>query len=151
MKNPTFASNRAEEEAPSNCFSELSKRIVSKQRDLSRLIIIGDRILVRPTEGGEQTDSGLFLPPSVVEKEKVRKGYVMKVGPGYPIPMPFDNVEPWEDQRDKVKYIPLQARPGDLALFLQKDAIEVQYQQEKYFIVAQQSILMLERDDELFD
>lgn len=37
----------------------------------------------------------------------------------------------------------------DLAIFLQKGAIEVIYEEEKYFIVPQASILMLEREEEL--
>ncbi|MBL6949517.1 MAG: co-chaperone GroES, partial [Bacteroidales bacterium] len=39
---------------------------------------------------------------------------------------------------------------GDLAIFLQKGAIEVLFNDEKYFIVHQHSILLLERDEELF-
>ncbi len=74
----------------------------------------------------------------------------MKVGPGYPLPMPSED-EPWKDQQDTVKYIPLQPKEGDLAIFLQKSAYEVVYQGEKYFIVPQSAILMIERDEELFE
>ena len=45
--------------------------------------------------------------------------------------------------------LPLQAQEGDLAIFLQKGAIEVMYENEKYFIVPQASILMLEREEDL--
>ena len=45
--------------------------------------------------------------------------------------------------------MPLQAQEGDLAIFLQKGAIEVIYEDEKYFIISQASILMLEREEEL--
>ena len=34
-----------------------------------------------------------------------------------------------------------------LAIFLKKGAVEVHFQNEKYFIVPQHSILLLERDD----
>lgn len=117
--------------------------------DLNKLIIIGDRILIKPQSDREKTDSGLYLPPGVMEKEKVRSGYVMKVGPGYAIPIPTED-EAWKALEDPTKYIPLQAREGDLAIFLQKGAFEVQYQGEKYYIVSQNSILMLERDESLF-
>lgn len=81
----------------------------------------------------------------------MQSGYVIKSGPGYPIPMPSDdNDEPWKKNDDHIKYIPLQAREGDLAIFLQKGAIEIMYENEKYFIVSQHSILLLERDDSLF-
>lgn len=97
----------------------------------------------------ERTESGLYLPPGVQEKEKVQSGYVMKTGPGYPIPMPIEEDEPWKDQDDQIKYVPLQAKVGDLAIFLQKGAFEIMYEGEKYFIVAQSSILMLEREEDL--
>ncbi|MEN7549147.1 co-chaperone GroES family protein [Rapidithrix thailandica] len=124
---------------------------VTTGNKLKNLIVVGDRILIKPKSPEEKTKSGLFLPPGVQEKEKIQSGYVMKVGPGYPLPMPSDDYEePWKEVDEKVKYIPLQAREGDLAIFLQKGAYEVVYEEEKYFIVPQQSILLLERDESLF-
>ncbi|MFK7920795.1 MAG: co-chaperone GroES [Bacteroidia bacterium] len=117
---------------------------------LSKLVIIGDRILIKPRSQSEKTQSGLYLPPGVLEKERVQSGYVMRVGPGYPIPMPVDDTESWKESIEKVKYIPLQPKVGDLAIFLQKEAYEVMYEGEKYYIVSQNSILMLERDEDLF-
>lgn len=123
---------------------------MSETPNLQKLIIIGDRLLIKPRTQQDRTDSGLFLPPGVRDKEKIQSGYVMKVGPGYPLPMPTED-EPWKDQQDTIKYIPLQPKEGDLAIFLQKSAYEVVYQGEKYFIVPQNAILMLERDEELFE
>ena len=113
-----------------------------------KLVVIGDRVLIQPARGNERTNSGLYLPPGVQEKEKVQQGYVIKTGPGYAIPMPGDD-EPWKQEEDQVKYIPLQAREGDIAVFLLSGATEVQYQGEKYFIVPQSAILMLEREEEI--
>jgi chaperonin GroES len=48
-----------------------------------------------------------------------------------------------------VKYVPLQAREGDLAIFLVGSAIEVLYENVKYFIVPQNAVLMLEREEDL--
>jgi len=74
------------------------------------------------------------------------------VGPGYPIPMPSEDMdEPWKNSEEKIKYIPLQAKEGDKAIFLQKGAIEIVYNDEKYYIVPQHSVLLLERMDDLFD
>ncbi len=123
---------------------------MSQTHNLQKLIIIGDRLLIKPRTQQDRTDSGLFLPPGVRDKEKIQSGYVMKVGPGYPLPMPTED-EPWKDQQDTIKYIPLQPKEGDLAIFLQKSAYEVVYQGEKYFIVPQNAILMLERDEDLLD
>ena len=121
---------------------------ISPDNRIKKLIVIGDRVLVRPSKAGERTDSGLYLPPGIQEKEKVQQGYVIKTGPGYVIPMPVED-ESWKNEEDKVKYIPLQAREGDLAIFLMSGATEVMYSGEKYLIVPQSAILMLEREDDL--
>ena len=92
--------------------------------------------------------SGLYLPPGVQEKEKVQQGYIIKTGPGYAIPMPPED-ESWKQEEDKIKYVPLQAKEGDLAIFLLSGATEIFYQDEKYFIVPQSAILMLEREEDL--
>jgi chaperonin GroES len=115
---------------------------------LKKLIIIGDRILIRLSKPNERTSSGLYLPPGVQEKEKVQQGFVIKTGPGYAIPLPVEN-ETWKSEEEQVKYIPLQAKEGDLAIFLLSGATEVMYEGEKYFIVPQSAILMLERDEDI--
>jgi len=117
---------------------------------LKKLIIVGDRMLIKLKKATDKTKSGLFLPPGVQEREKVQTGYVMKTGPGYPIPIPADEDESWKERDEQIKYIPLQAKEGDLAMFLQKGAFEVVYEGEQYMIVPQASILMLEREDDLF-
>jgi chaperonin GroES len=120
---------------------------ITPDNKFKKLIIIGDRLLIRSAKANERTDSGLYLPPGVQDKEKVQQGYVIKTGPGYAIPMPVDD-EPWKTEEDKVKYIPLQAREGDLAIFLVSGATEIIYEKEKYFIVPQGAILMLEREED---
>jgi len=122
--------------------------IVSENK-WKKLIIIGDRVLIKPAKPEERTSSGLYLPPGVHEKEKVQQGYIIKTGPGYPIPAVVDEEESWKETHDKVKYIPLQAQEGDLAIFLVSGSTEVMYQGEKYYIVPQHSILMLEREEDL--
>ena len=122
--------------------------ILTSDNKLKKLIVIGDRVLIRPSKPDEQTASGLYLPPGVQEKEKVQQGQIIKTGPGYAIPMPVDD-EPWKSEDENVKYVPLQAREGDLAIFLVSGAPEVMYEGEKYFIVPQGAILLLEREEEL--
>lgn len=116
---------------------------------LKKLIVVGDRVLIKPTKPNEMTESGLYLPPGVQEREKVQQGYVIKTGPGYAIPIPADEDEAWKPDEERVKYIPLQAKEGDLAIFLLSGSTEVLYQGEKYFIVPQSAILMLEREEPL--
>lgn len=122
--------------------------LITPDNKLKKLIIIGDRVLIRPTRANERTQTGLYLPPGVQEKEKVQQGYIIKIGPGYAIPMPPED-EPWKTQEEKVRYVPLQAKEGDLAIFLLSGATEIMYEGEKYFIVPQSAILMLEREEDL--
>jgi chaperonin GroES len=126
-----------------------SKMKLTHDNRLKKLIVVGDRVLIQPIKQTEKTESGLYLPPGVQEKEKIQSGYVIKVGPGYPLPLPADEDEMWKGKEDQVKYLPLQAQEGDLAIFLQRGAVEVIYEKEKYFIVPQASILMLEREEDL--
>lgn len=58
-------------------------------------------------------------------REKVQQGYVIKTGPGYAIPMPMEE-ESWKgEEEQQVKDVPLQAKEGDLAIFLFSGATEV--------------------------
>jgi chaperonin GroES len=115
---------------------------------LKKLIIIGDRVLIKPLQPNERTASGLYLPPGVQEKEKVQQGYVIKTGPGFVLPVPVEN-EPWKNEEEQIKYIPLQTKEGDRAIFLLSGATEVMYEGQKFFIVPQSAILMLEREEDL--
>ena len=60
-----------------------------------KLLMIGDKILIKPKSPSEKTKSGLYLPPGVQEKEQVQKGYVIKTGPGYPMPLQSED-ESWK-------------------------------------------------------
>ncbi len=112
------------------------------------IIIVGDRVLLKLDEGQDKTKSGLYLPASVREKEKVAMGKVVKVGPGYPIPNPnYTEDEPWSTPKEPMRYIPLQAKDGDYALFLREQGVEVEFEEEKYLIVPQSAVLMLVRDE----
>lgn len=122
---------------------------VTPDHKIKKLIVVGDRVLIKPEVHEGRTESGLYLPPGVQEKEKIQSGYVVNVGPGYPLPLPVDEDDAWKGKEETTKYIPLQAEIGDKAIFLQKGAVEVMYENERYFIVPQSSILMLEREDEL--
>jgi len=117
--------------------------------NLENLIVVGDKVLIRPFSSKSKTKSGLFLPPGYSEKEEIQHGYVVKVGPGIPIPYLNDeDSEPWKPKKDdRIRYIPLQPMVGDVAIFLLKGSVEILYNEQKYLIVPQYSILLLERDD----
>ena len=113
-----------------------------------QVLVVGDRVLIRPDTGESKSPAGLYLPPSVIEKQEVRGGMVVEVGPGIPLGSPdssFD--EPWKDKGSDVKYIPTQAEIGDYALFLGKASIEIKIEDKDYLIVSQSAILILIRDD----
>ncbi|TAN43754.1 MAG: co-chaperone GroES [Nitrospirae bacterium] len=112
------------------------------------LIIVGDRVLIDLDERMEKTNAGLYLPPTVREKEKVQGGYIVKVGPGYPMPDAGTADEPWTaSKKREIKYIPLQAAEGDYAIFLRESAIEIEFESKKYLIVPQSAILALVRTE----
>ncbi|HEY5124145.1 MAG TPA: co-chaperone GroES family protein [Ignavibacteria bacterium] len=120
-----------------------------EENKLKNLIIVGDRVLIKPKSLDDKTKTGLYLPQGVQEKEVVQSGYVMKAGPGYPLPQMGDEFnESWKGTDEEIKYVPLQVKEGDLAIFLQKGSVEVLYKDEKYFIVPQNQILMIEREED---
>jgi len=125
--------------------------LVIEESGLEKFIVVGDRVLIKPKSPQEKTKSGLYLPPGVQEKEKIHDGYVLKVGPGYPIPAIQEADEPWKDRAEEVKYVPLQPKTGDLAVYLQNSGYEIEFNKERYVIVPHSAILLLIRDSSLFD
>ena len=125
--------------------------LVIEENDLAKFILIGDRVLIRPKNPKGKTTSGLYLPPNVAENEKTQSGYIIKVGPGYPIPAMADVDEPWKEKKEQVQYVPLQAKAGDLAVYLNKSGWEIEFNKEKYIILPHSAILMLIRDEGLFE
>ncbi len=113
------------------------------------IIVVGDRVLVDPDERMDKTTSGLYLPPTVKEKEKVLGGHIVKVGPGYPVHDPSAMTEePWSSgKRIDLRYVPLQAVEGDYAIFLKEAAVEIEFEGKKYLIVPHSSILALVRTE----
>ncbi|MEM1054570.1 MAG: co-chaperone GroES family protein [Bacteroidota bacterium] len=113
---------------------------------LDSLHVVGSRVLIEPDRGETRTDAGLILPAGVRAKDEVEGGRVAKVGPGHLMANPeYSDAEPWAPARDAVRYLPLQAHVGDYALFLKKDAIEVEISGATYLIVSHGALLALQR------
>lgn len=121
--------------------------VLTMSANLERIIVIGDRVLIQPSLGSERTKTGLYLPSGYQDKEELLTGYILKCGPGYALPN-TDESEAWNPKHGEVKYMPLQVQPGDLAVFMHKNSVEVKYEGEKYFIVPQNAILLVERYEE---
>ena len=134
------------------CDKETNAMSVSLgEKDLKKLIVIGDKVLIKPKSPTTRTQSGLYLPSTVTDVEKVVLGYVVKVGPGTPIPALNDEGESWKATSEQTKYIPLQPKEGDQAVYLQNQGVEIEFNDVNYVIVPQSAILLLLRDDGLFD
>ena len=114
-----------------------------------QILVVGDRVLIKPDKGEQKSKAGLYLPPSVIEKQEILSGVIVEIGPGIPLGNPEENIdEPWSsNDNSNVKYIPTQADVGDIALFLNKASIEIKIENDDYLIVPQSAILILIRDD----
>lgn len=115
---------------------------------LENIVIIGDRILIKPLEASNKTGSGLYLPPSVKERDAVHTGLVVKVGPGYPIPVSKDPDDLFKNEsQDPISYVPLQVKEGDEALYLHAGGYEIEINDERYVVVGQNAILLVLRNE----
>ena len=69
------------------------------QKDIDKFLMIGDKVLIKPKNPQSQTKTGLYLPPSVQQGEKIQAGYIIKTGPGYPLPSQSEEHEVWEKKK----------------------------------------------------
>lgn len=114
--------------------------------------MVGDRVLIAPEEGEERTRVGLYLPPTAVDNQAVQGGTVIATGPGTPISTPADlEEEPWKIPSGEARYVPVQAKVGDYAIFFRRAAVEITFEGKKYLVVPQAAILALVRDELLAD
>ncbi len=113
-----------------------------------KLIVVGDRLLVRPEEGEERTNAGLYLPQTAVAARQARGGWVVSVGPGMPVAaMPQEDEDLFEMSAGQARYVPMQAQEGDYCLFLKKAAVEITFEKKNYLIVPNAAVLVLVRED----
>ena len=114
----------------------------------SELIVVGDRVLVAVEAGEERSKVGLYLPPTAVDNQAVQGGRIVATGPGLPMLDPAEtSEEPWRTAAREARFIPMQARVGDYALFFRRAAVEISFEDERYLVVPQTAILALVRGD----
>ena len=114
-----------------------------------RLIVVGDRVLVQPEEGEDRTKVGLYLPATAVDSQAVQGGKVLATGPGNAMSAPTElSDEPWKIGASEPRYVPLQARIGDYAIFFRRAAVEITFEGERYLVVPQAAILTLVREED---
>lgn len=114
----------------------------------NQLLVVGDRVLIRPQEGEDRTHVGLYLPASALESQQVQGGLIVAVGPGEPMAdfSALDD-EPWKSEMRSPSRRGMQAQVGDHAIFFRKAAVEITFEEKKYLVVPQAAILVLVRDD----
>ncbi|MBK6485277.1 MAG: co-chaperone GroES [Gemmatimonadetes bacterium] len=121
------------------------------KREHKRLIVVGDRVLVKSEDGEERTKVGLYLPPTAIDAQAVQGGTIVATGPGLPMPDLADaSDEPWRQATGNMRetrFVPMQARTGDFALFFRKASVEITFENERYLVVPQSAILALVRDE----
>lgn|SRR5512134_1219668 len=113
------------------------------------LVVVGDRVLITPEEGEGRTNVGLYLPATALESRQVQGGRIVATGPGTPMAEPASmDDEPWKLRAPgaEVKYVPMQARVGDYALFFRKAAVEITFEGKDYLVVPLPAILVLVRE-----
>jgi co-chaperonin GroES (HSP10) len=124
-------------------------------RNNKQLIVVGDRVLIQPEDGDERTKVGLYLPSTAVDNQAVQAGRIVATGPGTPMPDLSGEAsdEPWRigTGSRETRYVPMQARAGDYALFFRKAAVEITFETERYLVVPQAAILALVRDTDTDD
>ena len=114
-----------------------------------RLIVVGDRVLIQPEEGEDRTKVGLYLPASAIDNQAVQGGKVVATGPGTAVSAPIEvDDEPWKAGHTEPRYVPVQARLGDYAIFFRKAAVEITFEGTKYLVVPQAAILTLVREED---
>ena len=117
-----------------------------------RLIVVGDRVLVKIEEGEDRTKVGLYLPPTAMDSQAVQGGTIIATGPGLPMPdLAENNEEPWRVAMRETRFVPMQARTGDYALFFRKAAVEITFDGDRFLVVPQTAILALVRDPHVED
>ncbi|MBL0940737.1 MAG: co-chaperone GroES [Gemmatimonadaceae bacterium] len=114
-----------------------------------RLIVVGDRVLVKVEDGEQRSKVGLYLPPTAVDNQAVQGGEIVSTGPGLALPdLAEQGDEPWRltGSGREARFVPMQAQVGDYALFFRKAAVEITFENEQYLVVPQAALLALVRE-----
>lgn len=85
------------------------------------LLMLVDKILVKPFEPSEKTEGGIVIPE--VAKEKALSGVVVAVGPTVPT-----------------------AKPGDVIYYTRYAGSDVRYDNEDFRVMTEAEALLVERE-----
>ncbi len=86
---------------------------------------LADRVVIEPSEGEEQTPTGIFLPETA--KEKPQQGTILAVGPGR--------------RDDNGKLIAMDVKANDKVLYAKYAGTEIKVDGKKLLILKESDIL----------
>jgi len=86
------------------------------------------RVVVKKPAREEQTASGIILPDTVNEQGQTAQGVVISVGRG------SRNMSTGE-------WMPIPLKEGDTIIYSKFTGVEVEFEEEDYFIVAERDII----------
>ena len=101
---------------------------MNKDAKETKIIPLGERVLIKAKSKEEKTHSGIIIPDTV-DKEKPEMGKVIAVGLG--------------KISDSGDLIPMKVKPGDTVLFSKYGPDEVTIDDEDYLIINESSILAI--------
>jgi chaperonin GroES len=91
----------------------------------TKLIPLGDRLVIKPVVQEEVLASGLVIPDTA--KEKPQQGEVIAAGPG--------RVD------DNGKRIPLDVKAGERVLYAKYSGQEIKIDQQEYIVLSERDVL----------
>ena len=98
---------------------------MAKTDTKSKLVPLGDRVVIRPKEKEEVTKSGIFLPDTA--KEKPQEGEVVAVGPGRVL--------------DNGNRVAMELKVGQSVLYAKYAGTEFKVDEEELLILREPDIL----------
>ena len=101
------------------------KKTPSPARSKTKLIPLGDRIVIKPVVQEEVLASGIVIPDTA--KEKPQQGQVIAAGPG--------RVD------DNGKRVPMEVKVGDRVLYAKYTGQEIKIEREEFIVLSEKDIL----------
>ena len=93
------------------------------------MVPLGDRVIVKPAESGDERTASGFIIPDSARKEKPGQGLVVAVGEGR--------------RNDRGDLIPLRVSVGDTIMFSKYGFDEISIKDVEYYVVSEPSILAI--------
>ena len=90
---------------------------------MTKLVPLGDRLIIEPIEQEDTTKSGIFLPETA--KEKPQEGKVIAAGPG--------------SKDDSGKRIEMEVKEGDRVLYAKYAGTEIKLEGDKKVLILRES------------